>query len=107
MWGQWLHDGSGHRLGYPTSSNFVIKVGLGTPLYDEQVAELIELCMCELKRRHPDLYWPLYYCYYWNVPAFEAAEKLKLTKSVYKIKKQKGEVWMDAIYFSEKYKKSA
>lgn len=107
MWGEWLRDGAGFRLGYPTSVAFAIKSGKPTPLYSDDVAERIEMCMCQLKQRHASLYWALYYYYYWELSQDQCAVRLKIGRTKFTEDKKQGEVWLDGIYFSEKYKKSA
>ena len=107
MWGQWLRDGAGFRLGYPTSVGFAVKQGAATPLYSEDVAEGIEVCMCVLKDRHPDYYWALYYFYYWDLSILESAKKIKVCDRTLKNRKVAGETWVDAFYFSTIFKKTA
>jgi len=107
MWGDWSRDINLPKLGYPTKTNFVI-VPCGTSVvYDEDVAELVEQCMNELRDRNQSWYESLYYYYYWQLPIFEVAKKLKLSKSSYKIEKQKAESWLDALYFYKINKKIA
>jgi len=107
MWGDWSRDIKLPKLDYPTKTNFVIQPAGSAAIYDEEVAELIEQCMNDLRSRNQNWFETLYYYYYWRLPIFEVAKKLKMTKSVYKIQKQKAESWLDAVYISKINKKIA
>jgi len=101
MWGAWQRDIEGYRVSLDDAPDY------SSSEYDPDVAELVELCMCELKARHPNLYWPLHYCYLQERAAFEVAGKLKISRTVYKERKKNGEIWIDAVYFSKINKKIA
>lgn len=107
QWGEWLRDGAGHRLGYPTKTNFSVESAHELRVYDCDVAELVERCMCELKSRHFDWYETLYFYYYYKLPIFEAAQKCKLSKTVYKTRREKGEAWVECCYLQKEFKKVA
>jgi len=100
MWGDWQAAIECYRSSLSDAEDY------GTSDFDPDIAERVERCMCELKHRHPNLYWPLHYCYLRQYSATEAAIKLKISKTIYKDRKKNGEHWVDAVYFSKIFKKT-